>query len=80
MDEEFILQVSEVDLAEFPEPYEEIPEVEFTEYTSAEGKSTFKENTGNNTSHKNRTEIPCLLDLKLPKLYAARRNGCKRRR
>ena len=82
MDEEFIFQVTEEELAQFPEegnqteeeqnpqenkqgpePREEIPK-EFTE----------KQDKGNN-----KVNIPSLLNLKLPKLYAASRNGkCSR--
>ena len=82
MDEEFIFQVTEEELAQFPEegnqteeeqnpqenkqgsePREEIPQ-----------ESTEKQDKGNS-----KVNIPSLLNLKLPKLYAASRNGkCSR--
>ena len=78
MDEEFIFQVTEEELAQFPEEgnqsQEEQSLQEHSQGLESKGKtiqkSTEKQERGNN-----KVKIPSLLDLKLPKLYAASRNG-----
>ena len=78
MDEEFIFQVTEEELAQFPEEGNQYQE-EQSPQEHPQGleskdkiiqKSTEKQDKGNS-----KVNIPSLLDLKLPKLYAASRNG-----
>ena len=78
MDVEFIFQVTEEELAQFPEEgnqsEEEQNQQEYKQGLEIEDKaiqgSTEKQDKGDN-----KVKIPSLLDLKLPKLYAASRNG-----
>ena len=77
MDEDFIFQVTEEELAQFPEEEEEI------EKEQKEGsKSPIEpvQKVGEETTlQKDKVNIPSLLDLKLPRLYATSRNGqCSR--
>ena len=78
MDEEFIFQVTEEELAQFPEegdqsqeeqsPLEHQQELELKE-------KVIQETTEKEDKENNKVKIPSFLDLKLPKLYAASRNG-----
>ena len=82
MDEEFIFQVTEEELAQFPEEGNQTEE-EQNPQGDKQGsepreekpkKPTEKQDKGNS-----KVNIPSLLNLKLPKLYAASRNGkCSR--
>ena len=75
MDEEFIFQVTEEELAQFPEEgtqsEEEQNQQEYKQGLEIEDKAS-QESTEKQDKEVN---IPSLLDLKLPKLYAASRNG-----
>ena len=83
MDEEFIFQVTEEELSQFPEEQtteniEEIGKGEQDEEKSLEGQ-IISNTKPQNTPIQNKVNIPALLDLKLPRLYAASRNGkCSR--
>ena len=75
MDEEFIFQVTEEELAQFPEEgtqsEEEQNQQEYQQGLEIEDKAS-QESTEKQDKE---VKIPSLLDLKLPKLYAASRNG-----
>ena len=72
MDEDFIFQVTEEELAEFPE--EEGIEKEQKEGSKSPIKPVQK--VGEETIlQKEKVNIPSLLDLRLPRLYATSRNG-----
>ena len=79
MDEEFIFQVTEEELSYFPE--EQITEnTEAIEQGDKNKEELIKEQSlpdtiPENTPIQNKVNIPALLDLKLPRLYAASRNG-----
>ena len=76
MDEEFIFQVTEEELAQFPEegnqsqeeqsPLEHQQEMEIKDKAIQESIEKQEDN---------KVKIPSLLNLKLPRLYAASRNG-----
>ena len=76
MDEDFIFQVTEEELAQFPE--EEGIEKEQKERSKSPIEPVQK--VGEETTlQKEKVNIPSLLDLKLPRLYATSRNGqCSR--
>ena len=78
MDEEFIFQVTEEELAQFPEIEnqfeEEQNQQEYTQGFEIEDK-TIQESTEKQDKVDNKAKIPSLLNLKLPRLYAASRNG-----
>ena len=78
MDEEFIIQVTEEELAQFPEEgnqsEEEQNQQEYKQGLEIEDKA-IEESTEKQYIENNKVKIPSLLDLKLPKLYAASRNG-----
>ena len=78
MDEEFIFQVTEEELAQFPEEgnqsEEEQNQQEYTQGLEIEDKAIQK-STEKQYKENNKVKIPSLLDLKLPRLYAASRNG-----
>ena len=75
MDEEFIFKVTEEELAQFPEEgnqsEEEQNQQEYKQGSEKKDKAS-QESTENQDKE---VKIPSLLDLKLPKLYAASRNG-----
>ena len=73
MDEDFIFQVTEEELAEFPE--EEGIEKEQKERSKSPVEPAQKKEEEENTLQKEKVNIPSLLDLKLPRLYATSRNG-----
>ena len=75
MEEELVIFVSEKDLEEFPETDNEennaVRKEQFQTTTAVEKKEeTHKEEP---------PKIPSLLDLKIPELYATRRNGRRSR-
>ena len=72
MDEDFIFQVTEEELAQFPE--EEGIEKEQKERSKSPVEPVQKEGE-ENTLQKEKVNIPSLLDLELPRLYATSRNG-----
>ena len=78
MDEEFIFQVTEEELAQFPEEgnqsEEEQNQQEYKQGLEIEDKA-IQETTEKQDKEDKKVKIPSLLDLKLPKLYAASRNG-----
>ena len=78
MDEEFIFQVTEEELAQFPEEgnqsEEEQNQQEYKQGLEIEDKA-IQESTEKQYKENNQVKIPSLLDLKLPRLYAASRNG-----
>ena len=78
MDEEFIFQVTEEELAQFPEEgnqsQEEQNQKEYKQGLEIKDKA-IQESTEKQDKENNKVKIPSLLDLKLPKLYAASRNG-----
>ena len=78
MDEEFIFQVTEEELAQFPEEgnqsQEEQSPLEHQQELESKEK-VIQETTEKEDKENNKVKIPSLLDLKLPKLYAASRNG-----
>ena len=78
MDEEFIFQVTEEELAQFPEignqSEEEQNQLEYKQGLEIEDKA-IQESTENQYKENNKVKIPSLLDLKLPRLYAVSRNG-----
>ena len=78
MDEEFIFQVTEEELAQFPEEGDlsqgEQSPLEPKQGLEIEDKE-IQESTEKQDKENNKVKIPSLLDLKLPRLYAASRNG-----
>ena len=78
MDEEFIFQVTEEELAQFPEEgnqsQEEKNQPESKQELEAKDKA-IQESIEKQDKQDNKVKIPSLLDLKLPRLYAASRNG-----
>ena len=78
MDEEFIFQVTEEELAQFPEEgnqsEEEQNQQEYKQGLEIEDKA-IQESTEKQYKENNKVKIPSLLDLKLPRRYAASRNG-----
>ena len=78
MDEEFIFQVTEEELAQLPEigsqSEEEQNQLEYKQGLEIEDKA-IQESTEKQYKENNKVKIPLLLDLKLPRLYAASRNG-----
>ena len=78
MDEEFIFQVTEEELAQFPEEGNQSQE-EQNQQESKQGleirDKAIQESTEKQDKEDNKVKIPSLLDLKLPRLYAASRNG-----
>ena len=78
MDEEFIFQVTEEELAQVPEEGNQSQEdqspLEHQQGLEIKDKA-IQEPTEKQDKEKNKIKIPSLLDLKLPKLYAASRNG-----
>ena len=75
MDEEFIFQVAEEELAQFPEEEGNQTEEEYSIQESKPRKEIPQEITEGHNKGNSKVNIPSLLDLKLPKLYAASRNG-----
>ena len=78
MDEEFIFQVTEEELAQFPEERNQPEEEQSPQKNQQRLESKDKiiqESTEKQDKENNKVKIPSLLDLKLPKLYAASRNG-----
>ena len=75
MDGEFIFQVTEEELAQFPEEgnqsEEEQKQPEYKQGLEIKDKAS-QESTEKQDKE---VKIPSLLDLKLPRLYAASRNG-----
>ena len=78
MDEEFIFQVTEEELGQFPEEgiqsEEEQSPLEHQQELEVKDKA-IQESIEKQEGEDNKVKIPSLLDLKLPKLYAASRNG-----
>ena len=78
MDEEFIFQVTEEELAQFPEEgnqsEEEKNQQEHQQELDTKDKA-IQESTEKQDKEDSKVKIPSLLDLKLPRLYAASRNG-----
>ena len=78
MVEEFIFQVTEEELAQFPEEGNQIEE-EQNPQESKQGSNIRekipKESTEKEDKENSKVNIPSLLNLRLPKLYAASRNG-----
>ena len=78
MDEEFIFQVTEEELAQFPEEGNQSQEKQ-NQQESKQGleikDKTIQESTETQGKEDNKVKIPSLFDLKLPRLYAASRNG-----
>ena len=78
MDEEFIFQVTEEELAQFPEEgnqsQEEQSPLEHQQELEIKDKA-IQESTEKQDKEDNKVKIPSLLDIKLPKLYDASRNG-----
>ena len=78
MEEEFIFQVTEEELAQFPEEgdqsEEEQNQQEYKQELEVKDKA-IQESIGKQEREDNKVKIPSLLDLKLPRLYAASRNG-----
>ena len=78
MDEDFIFQVTEEELAQFPEEgiqsEEEQNQKENTQGLEVKEKAIQK-SIEKQERKDNKVKIPSLLDLKLPRLYAASRNG-----
>ena len=76
MDEEFIFQVTEEELAQFPEEgnqsQEEQNQQEYKQELEIKDKA-IQEST--EKQEDNKVKIPSLLNLKLPRLYAASRNS-----
>ena len=76
MDEEFIFQVTEEELAQFPEEgdqsQEEQSPLEHQQELELKEKVT---QLPTEKQEDNKVKIPSLLNLKLPRLYAASRNG-----
>ena len=82
MDEEFIFQVTEEELAQFPEEEEDSKEKQ-SQQENKQGSISTREPPQASIENQNtaviKVKIPSLLDLKLPRLYAASRNGkCSR--
>ena len=78
MDEEFVFQVTEEELAQFPEEGNQSQEEQGPQEhpKGLESKDQIlQESTEKQERENNKLKIPSLLDLKLPKLYAASRNG-----
>ena len=79
MEEEFIIQVTEEELSQFPE--EETEESKQDNLSvglrreELQGIKLIGNIRGSNNTNKTQVNIPSLLDLKLPRLYAASRNG-----
>ena len=79
MEEEFTIQVTEEDLSQFPE--EETTGSTQDKLLVGLEREELQEirlvgnNRGSNIINKTQVNIPSLLDLKLPRLYAASRNG-----
>ena len=79
MDEEFIFQVTEEELVQFPEEEGNQTEEEQSIQGSKPRKEIPQETTEGQNKGISKVNIPSLLDIKLPKLYAASRNGkCSR--
>ena len=83
MDEKFIFQVTEEELAQFPEGEHSQSEEEQSLQENIQGFISRKEASQiaieSQNKENNKVKIPSLLELKLPKLYAASRNGkCSR--
>ena len=78
MDDEFIFQVTEEELAQFPEEgnqsEKEQNQQEYKQGLEIEDKA-IQESTEQQYKENNKVKIPSLLDLKLPRLYVASRNG-----
>ena len=78
MDEEFIFQVTEEELAQFPEEgiqsEEEQSPLEHQQELEVKDKA-IQESIEKQKREDNKVKIPSLLDLKLPRPYAASRNG-----
>ena len=78
MDGEFIFQVTEEELAQFPEEgiqsEEEQSPLEHQQELEVKEKA-IQESIEKQERKDNKVKIPSLLDLKLPRLYAASRNG-----
>ena len=74
MDEKFIFQVTEEELAQFPEEGNQSQEdqspLEHQQGLEIKDKA-IQEPTEKQDKEKNKVKITSLLDLKLPKLYAA---------
>ena len=75
MDEDFIFQVTEEELTQFPEEEENQTEEEQSIQALKPGKEIPQEIIEGQNKGNSKVNIPSLLDLKLPKLYAASRNG-----
>ena len=75
MDDEFIIQVTEEELAQFPEEEGNQPDQEQNIQGSEPRKETPQERIEGQNKENSKVNIPSLLDLKLPRLYAASRNG-----
>ena len=78
MEEEFTIYVSEEELAEFPEqetsPNNTLQE-EKSPVQTGEKKGEEEIPSDKSLEKKDKPKIPSLLDLKIPKVYATRRNG-----
>ena len=75
MDDKFIFQVTEEELAQFPEERGNQPDQEQNIQRSEPRKETPQEIIEGQNKGNSKVNIPSLLDLKLPRLYAASRNG-----
>ena len=75
MDEEFIVQVTEEELAQFPEEEGNQSNQEQNTQGSEVRKEAPQERVEGQNKENSKVDIPSLLDLKLPRLYAASRHG-----
>ena len=75
MDDEFIFKVTEEELAQFPEEEGNQPDQEQNIQRPESRKEIPQEIIVGQNKGNNKVNIPSLLDIKLPKLYAASRNG-----
>ena len=75
MDEEFIVQVTEEELAQFPEEEGNQTNQEQNIQGSEVRKEAPQERIEGQNKENSTVNIPSLLDLKLPRLYAASRHG-----
>ena len=75
MDEEFIFQVNEEELAQFPEEGNQSEEEQNQQEHQQELEIKDKASQESTEKQDKEVKIPSLLDLKLPRLYAASTNG-----
>ena len=82
MEEELILYVSEKDLEQFPESdidgNSTVRKEQIQNSTAVEKKEESQTRNKKTTSREEPPKIPSLLDIKIPEVYAAWRNGRRR--